>query len=135
MPRFMMIIKANADSEAGVMPSAEMLSEMGTYNQMLIDSGRMLDGAGLQPSSKAARVNFDGDKRSVTDGPFAETKELIAGYWIIQAASLAEAIDLAKQVPNPTGEQGQIEIRQLFEMEDFPDVPDDVRKQYEEHAR
>ena len=117
--RFMMIIKANADSEAGVMPSQELMEEMGKFNQELIDTGVMLDGAGLHPSSNGARVNFKGNERSVTDGPFAETKELIAGFWIIQADSLQDAVNLAKRVPNPTGEEGQIEIRQLFEEADF----------------
>jgi hypothetical protein len=117
--RFMMIIKANADSEAGVMPPPEVFEEMGKFNQELIDAGKMLDGAGLLPSSKGARVHFKGNQTSVTDGPFAETKELIAGYWVIQADSLQEAVDLARRVPNPTGEEGQIEIRQIGEMSDF----------------
>lgn len=117
--RFMLLIKANEDSEAGVMPSEEMLAEMGKFNQSLIDAGVMLAGDGLQASSKGARVYFSGDERKVTDGPFTETKELVAGFWIIEAKSLDEAIEWTKRVPNPTGDEGQIEIRQVFEESDF----------------
>ena len=119
--RFMMIVKANKDSEAGKMPSEELLSAMGKYNEELMKAGVMLDGAGLQASSKGARIKFSGGKRTVIDGPFAETKELIAGYWIIKVKSKAEAIEWAKRVPNPHGEgqEGEIELRQFFEMEDF----------------
>jgi len=119
--RFMVLVKATADSEAGVMPSEEMLTEMGKFNEKLAKAGVMLAGEGLQPSSKGARVQFSGDKRTVIDGPFTETKELIAGFWIIQAKSLEEAIEWIKKVPNPTGEEGQIEIRQVFEEDDFGD--------------
>lgn len=117
--RFMVLIKASADSEAGVMPSEELLSAMGKFNQELIDAGVMLAGDGLKPSSQGARVNFNGDKRSVTDGPFAETKELIAGYWLWQCKDLEEAIAWVKQCPNPMGEDCHIEIRPLYEIEDF----------------
>ena len=103
--RFMVLVKANADSEAGVMPSEELLTEMGKFNEELVKAGVMLAGEGLQPSSKGARVQFSGDKRTVIDGPFTETKELIAGFWIIQAKSLEEAIEWIKKVPNPTGER------------------------------
>jgi hypothetical protein len=119
--RFMMIVKANKDSEAGVMPSPELISAMGKYNEELMKAGVLLDLAGLQASSKGARVKFSGGKRSVVDGPFAESKELIGGYWIIQARSLAEAIEWAKRAPAPHGEgqDSEIEIRQFFELEDF----------------
>jgi hypothetical protein len=119
--RFMMIVKANKDSEAGKMPSEELLTAMGKYNEELMKAGVMVDGAGLQASSKGARINFSKGKQTVIDGPFAETKELIAGYWIINVKSKAEAIEWAKRVPNPHGEgqEGEIEIRQFFEMEDF----------------
>ncbi len=119
--RFMMIVKANKDSEAGKMPSEELLSAMGKYNEELMKAGVLVDLSGLQPSSKGARIKFSGGKRTVIDGPFAETKELIAGYWIINVKSRAEAIEWAKRVPNPHGEgnEGEIELRQFFEMEDF----------------
>ena len=119
--KFMMIVKANKDSEAGVMPSEELLSAMGKYNEELMKAGVLLDLAGLQPSSKGARIKFSGGKRTLIDGPFTETKELIAGYWIIQVKSREEAIEWAKRVPAPQGEgqEAQIEIRQFFEMDDF----------------
>jgi hypothetical protein len=119
--RFMMIVKANKDSEAGKMPSEELLSAMGKYNDELMKAGVLLDLSGLQPSSKGARIKFSGGKRTVIDGPFAETKELIAGYWIIQVKSKEEAIEWAKRVPAPhgEGEEGEIEIRQFFELGDF----------------
>ena len=119
--KFMMIVKANKDSEAGVMPSEELLSAMGKYNEELMKAGVLLDLAGLQPSSKGARIKFSGGKRTLIDGPFTETKELIAGYWIIQVKSREEAIEWAKRVPAPHGEgqEAQIEIRQFFEMDDF----------------
>jgi hypothetical protein len=119
--RFMVIVKANKDTEAGVMPSEQLLREMGNYNEELVKAGIMLAGEGLQPSSKGARIRFSGDKRTVIDGPFAETKELIAGFWIWKCKSLAEAIEWAKRCPNPTGEESQLEIRQVFEAEDFGD--------------
>ncbi|MEO8421901.1 MAG: YciI family protein [Hyphomicrobium sp.] len=117
--RFMVLVKATKDSEAGVMPSEEMLMAMGKFNEEMVKAGVMLDGNGLQASSKGARVCFSGDKRTVIDGPFAETKELVAGYWIIQVKSKAEAIEWMKRCPNPHHEDGYIEIRQVFELEDF----------------
>jgi hypothetical protein len=122
--RFMMIVKASKKSEAGIMPSDELIAAMTKYNEELVKAGALLDASGLQPSSKAARVKFSGEKRNVIDGPFAETKELIAGYWIIKADSLAEAIAWATRAPNPSGnEESEIEIRQFFEMEDFAPSP------------
>ena len=117
--RFMLIVKATADSEAGVMPSQQLLAEMGRYNEELVKAGVMLAGEGLHPSSKGARVVFNGTKRSVVDGPFVETKELIAGFWLIQVKSLEEAIEWVKRCPNPMDGESQIEIRQVFEAEDF----------------
>lgn len=118
--RFMIIIKASADSEAGVMPSEELLTAMGNYNEELVKAGIMLAGEGLHPSSKGVRVRFAGDKRSVIDGPFAETKELIAGFWLWQVKSKDEAIEWVKRCPNPMpGTEAEIEIRQVFEAEDF----------------
>jgi hypothetical protein len=119
--RFMMIVKASKDSEAGKMPSEELLSAMGKYNEELMKAGVLLDLAGLQPSSKGMRIKFSGGKRRVIDGPFTETKELIAGYWIIQVKSREEAIEWAKRVPAPHGEgaEGEVELRQFFELEDF----------------
>jgi hypothetical protein len=130
--RFMVIVKASKDSEAGVMPSKELLTEMGKYNEELAKAGVMLAGEGLHPSSKGARVKFSGDKRTVIDGPFTEAKELIAGFWLIQAKSLDEAIEWVKRVPNPTGEQGEIEIRQVFEADDFgAELTPELREQDE----
>jgi hypothetical protein len=118
--RFMVIVKASTDSEAGVLPNEQLLSEMGKYNAELVRAGVMLAGDGLQPSSKGARVKFSGDKRTVIDGPFAETKELIAGYWLFQVKSLAECIEWVKRCPNPMpGTESEIEIRQIFEPADF----------------
>jgi hypothetical protein len=117
--RFMVIVKASKDTEAGQMPSEELLRDMGNYNERLVKAGIMLDGNGLQPSSKGARIKFSKDNRTVVDGPFAETKELVAGYWIWQCKSLAEAIEWAKKCPNPTGEESELEIRQIFEADDF----------------
>ena len=119
--RFMLIVKATRASEAGEMPSQELLTEMGKFNEELVKAGVMLAGEGLHPSSKGARVRFTGDKRTVIDGPFAETKELIAGFWLIQVKSLDEAIEWVKRVPNPHPgqESSEIEIRQVFEAEDF----------------
>jgi len=117
--RFMVIVKASKDSEAGKMPSEEMLATMGKFNEEMVKAGIMLDAAGLQASSKGARIRFTGDKRSVIDGPFAETKELIAGYWIIQVKNKAEAIEWMNRCPNPYNEDGEIELRQFFELEDF----------------
>ena len=117
--RVMVIVKADEDSEAGVMPSEQLLTEMGAFNEELVKAGVMLDGDGLKPSSAGARVRFSGEKRTVIDGPFPETKELIAGYWIWQVDSLDEAIAWAKRCPNPTGSESVIEIRPVFEAEDF----------------
>jgi hypothetical protein len=117
--RFMVLVKATKDSEAGKLPSEEMLSAMAKFNEELVKAGVMLDGNGLQPSSKGARVRFSGTKRTVIDGPFTETKELVAGYWILQVKSKAEAIEWIKRCPNPHEEDSEIEIRQLFELEDF----------------
>ena len=117
--RFMLMVKANEDTEAGVMPSEEELAAMGAFNEQLVQAGILLAGDGLHPSSRGARVKFSGDKRTVVDGPFTEAKELIAGYWIIEVKSLDEAIEWVKRVPNPTGTESQIEIRQVFEAEDF----------------
>ena len=117
--RFMIIVKASKDSEAGVMPSEQLLTEMGKFNEELVQAGVMLAGDGLHPTSKGARVIFSGKKRTVIDGPFAETKELIAGYWLWQVQSKEEAIEWVKRCPNPHQGGGEIEIRQVFEAEDF----------------
>ena len=117
--RFMILIKATKDSEAGVMPSEQLLTEMGKFNEELVKAGVMLAGEGLHPSSKGARVRFSAGKRTVIDGPFAETKELIAGYWLWQCKSKEEAIEWVKRCPNPYNEDGEVEIRQVFEAEDF----------------
>lgn len=117
--RFMVLVKATKDSEAGKMPSEELLAAMAKYNEELVKAGVMLDGNGLHPSSKGARVRFSGKQRTVIDGPFAETKELIAGYWIFQTKSLEEAIEWVKRCPNPHDEDTEIEIRQIYELEDF----------------
>lgn len=120
--RFMVLIKADASSEAGVMPDEALLTEMGRFNEELVKAGVMLGGEGLHPSSRGARVRFSGTAREVTDGPFAETKELIAGYWVWQCASLQEAIDWVKRCPNPMPGESEIEIRQIFEADDFGDA-------------
>jgi hypothetical protein len=117
--RFMVLIKANKDSEAGVLPGEKILTEMGKFNEELVKAGVMLAGEGLHASSKGARVKFSGGKRTVIDGPFPETKELIAGFWLWQVKSKEEAIEWVKRCPNPTGAEGEIEIRQVFEADDF----------------
>lgn len=119
--RFMVIVKATQASEAGEMPSEELLAAMGRYNEELVKAGVMLAGEGLQPSAKGARVRFSGNARTVIDGPFAETRELIAGFWMFQVASLEEAIEWVKRCPNPFDGESEIEIRQVFEAEDFGD--------------
>ena len=119
--RFMILVKATEDSEAGVMPSTELLEAMGKYNEELAKAGVMLAGEGLHPSSKGARVRFSGKERTVIDGPFAETKELIAGFWLIQVKSKEEAIEWVKRAPNPMEGESEIEIRQVFEADDFGD--------------
>ncbi|MEO8341323.1 MAG: YciI family protein [Nitrospirota bacterium] len=131
--RFMIIVKATKDSEAGVMPSEKVLTEMGKFNEELVKAGVMLAGEGLRASSKGVRVKFSGSKRTVIDGPFAETKELIAGYWIWQVESKKEAIEWVKRCPNPMpGEESEIEIRQIFEAEDFgPEFTPELREQEE----
>jgi hypothetical protein len=115
----MVLIKANGDSEAGVLPREELLAEMGKYNEELAKAGVMLAGEGLHPSSKGARVGFSGDKRTVVDGPFTESKELLAGYWLWQVKSMDEAIEWVKRMPNPTGDESEVEIRRVFEADDF----------------
>jgi hypothetical protein len=117
--RVMVLIKADQDSEAGVMPSEELLTQMGNYNEELVKAGIMLAGEGLHPSSKGKRVRFSGDQRTVIDGPFAETKELIAGFWLWQVKSMDEAVEWVKRCPNPMGGESDVEIRQVFEAEDF----------------
>ena len=117
--RFMVMVKANQDSEAGVMPSETLLAEMGKFNEELVKAGVLLAAEGLQPTSKGARVKFSGSKRSVIDGPFAESKELIAGFWLWQVKSMDEAIEWVKRCPNPFEGESEIEIRQVFEAEDF----------------
>jgi hypothetical protein len=117
--RFMVIVKASKDSEAGIMPSEKLLTEMGKFNEEMVKAGIMLAGEGLHPSSKGVRIRFEGNKRTVVDGPFAETKELVAGFWLIQVKSKEEAIEWMKRCPNPMMEDSDIEIRQVFEAEDF----------------
>lgn len=133
--RFMVIVKANKDSEAGVMPSEQMLAEMGKFNEELVNAGVMLAGEGLHPSSKGARVKFSGDKRTVIDGPFAETKELVAGFWLWKVKSKEEAIEWAKRCPNPSGDEGELEIRQVFEAEDFGEEFTPELREQEERLR
>lgn len=120
--KFMVIVKASKDSEAGVMPKPELMAEMGKFNEELVKAGVMLSGEGLQPSSKGARIRFNGSKRTVIDGPFAETKELVAGFWMIEVKSRAEAIEWMKRCPSPMGpdQEAELEIRQVFEAADFP---------------
>ena len=128
--KFMILVKADKTTEAGVLPSKQALETMGKYNEQLIKAGVLIDGAGLQPSSKGAKVSFAGGKPQVIDGPFAETKELIAGYWLIQVKSKAEAIEWAKRIPFEhlphDARAPEVEIRQMFELTDFPDIPADV---------
>jgi hypothetical protein len=128
----MIIVKATKDSEAGVMPGEALLAEMAAYHEELIKAGVLLDGSGLQPSTKGWRIRYDGDKRSVIDGPFTETKELIAGYTLIQVASREEAIEWARRYPNPSIDRGEaeIEVRQLFELEDF--TPSETLERFRE---
>ena len=130
--RFMIIVKATKDSEAGVMPSEQLLSEMGKFNEELAKAGVLLAAEGLQASSKGARVRFSGKKRTVIDGPFAETKELIAGYWLWKVKSKEEAIEWVKRCPNPMPGESEIEIRQVFEAEDFgPEFTPELRQREE----
>ena len=127
--RVMVIIKANADSEAGVMPSEEILAAMGKFNEELVNAGIMLEGEGLHPTSKAKRVTFSGGKRLVTDGPFAETREMIAGYWIWKVKSMDEAVEWVKRIPSdPSAPDEEIDIRPIFEAEDFgPELTPELR--------
>jgi hypothetical protein len=130
--RVMVLIKADEDTEAGVMPSEQLLAEMGKYNEELVKAGVMLAGEGLHPSSKGKRVRFSGDKRTVIDGPFAETKELIAGFWLWQVKSIEEAVEWARRCPNPDGLDSVIEIRPVFDLEDFGEsLTPEVRAQEE----
>ena len=132
--RFMMIVKASKESEAGVMPSEQMLAAMGKFNEELVNAGVMVEGAGLQSSSKGFRVKFAGGKRTIVDGPFTETKELVAGYWVINVKSREEALEWAKKIPAPMEHgEGEIEVRQFFELEDF--TPSPALEQHREIAR
>jgi hypothetical protein len=139
--RFMVIVKATKSSEAGVLPSEELLAEMGKFNEYLIKAGVLLAAEGLQASSKGARVKFAGEKRTVIDGPFAETKELVAGFWLWKCASLQEAIEWVKRCPNPMpAEEAEIEIRQVFEPEDFspafsPELRQEVAEKFAREMR
>ena len=130
--RCMVIVKASKESEAGVLPSEQLLAEMGKYNEELVKAGIMQAGEGLHPSVKGKRVRFSGDRRTVVDGPFSETKELIAGYWLWKVKSIDEAVEWVKKCPNPTGEEAEIEIRPIFEAEDFgPALTPELREQDE----
>ncbi|HYK05515.1 MAG TPA: YciI family protein [Thermoanaerobaculia bacterium] len=133
--KFMILVKATKDSEAGVMPSEELLTAMGKYNEELVKAGVMLAGEGLHPSSKGARVRFSGSQRTVIDGPFAETKELIAGFWLFQVKSKEEAIEWVKRCPNPMLEDSEIEIRQVFTADDFGDALTPELREQEERLR
>src|SRR6476659_1430546 len=130
--RFMVLLQANKTTESGALPDEKILTEMGKYNEELVKAGVMQAGEGLQPSSKGARVKFSGDKRTVTNGPFPEAKDLVAGFWIFNVKSKDEAIEWVKRCPNPTGAEGEIEIRQIFEAEDFgPALTPELREQEE----
>jgi hypothetical protein len=133
--RFMAMVKATEASEAGVMPEEQLLTEMGKYNEELVKAGVMLAGEGLHPSSKGARVRFNGKDRTVIDGPFTETKELVAGFWLLQAKSMEEAIEWVKRAPNPHEGESEIEIRQVFEAEDFGDELTPELREQEERLR
>jgi hypothetical protein len=133
--RFMVLVKASEESEAGVLPSQELLTEMGKYNEELANAGVLLAGEGLHPSSKGVRVRFSGAERKVIDGPFTETKELVAGYWLIQVKSLDEAIEWVKRAPFPSDESTEIEIRQVFEADDFGDEFSPELREREERLR
>jgi hypothetical protein len=128
----MVMVKANKDTEAGVLPKDDILEEMGKFNEELVKAGVMLAGEGLHPSARGARIRFSGTKRTVIDGPFAEAKELVAGYWLWQVKSLDEAIAWARRCPNPTGQEGELEIRQVYETEDVPGMSPELKKQEEE---
>ena len=133
--RFLVMVKATKDSETGKMPSTKLLEEMGKFNEELVKAGIMLAAEGLHPSSKGVRVKFNGDTRTVTDGPFAETKELVAGFWLWQVKSLQEAIEWVKRCPNPHEGEGEIEIRQVFEADDFGPALTPELRAFEERLR
>jgi hypothetical protein len=133
--RFMAMVKATADSEAGVMPTEDMLAAMNAYNEELVKAGVMLAGEGLHPSSKGARVRFEGDQRTVIDGPFTETKELVAGFWLLECKSREEALEWIKRCPNPMEGTSEIELRQVFEAEDFGDAFTPELREAEERLR
>jgi hypothetical protein len=133
--RVMVMVKATKDTEAGVLPTTEQLAEMGKYNEELVKAGIMLAGEGLHPTSNGARVRFHGDKRTVIDGPFAETKELIAGFWLWQVKSMDEAIEWVKRCPNPTGVESEIEIRRVYEADDFGENLTPELREAEERLR
>ena len=133
--RFMVLVKADKNSEAGVLPDEKLLTEMGKYNEELAKAGVLLAGEGLQPSAKGARVKFAGEKRTVTQGPFAETRELIAGFWLFQVRSKEEAIEWVKRCPNPLDGEAEIEIRQVFEAEDFGPALTPELREAEERLR
>jgi hypothetical protein len=133
--RVMVLIKANQETEAGVLPSERLLTEMGKYNEELVTAGVMLAGEGLHPSSKGKRIKFSKGKTSVIDGPFAETKELIAGFWLWRVNSMDEAVDLAKRIPNPDGTESEVEIRPVFEAEDFGEEFTPELREQEERLR
>ncbi|MCE5363614.1 YciI family protein [Pseudomonas anguilliseptica] len=133
--RFMVMVKATADSEAGIMPSEELMAAMGRFNEELVEAGVMLAGEGLHPSSKGVRVKFSGSQRSVTDGPFIETKELVAGFWLWEVASLAECIEWVKRCPNPMPSDSEIEIRQIYTAEDFGEAFTPELREQEERLR
>ena len=133
--RVMVMVKANADSEAGSPPSTELLTQMNAYNEELVKAGIMLGGEGIHPSSKGVRVLFSGDQRDVVDGPFTETKELVAGFWLWQVRDMDEAIEWAKRCPNPTGEESVLELRPVFEAEDFGDTLTPELREKEERLR
>ncbi|TMD83187.1 MAG: YciI family protein [Chloroflexi bacterium] len=133
--KFMILVKASRESEAGALPSQQLLTEMGKFNDELVKAGIMLAAEGLQPSTQAARVKFSGSKRTVIDGPFAETKELIAGFWLWQVKSLDEAIEWVKRIPNPTGEESEVEIRQVSEVDDLGPAYTPELRQQEERQR
>jgi hypothetical protein len=133
--KFIVMVKATKESEAGVMPDEKLLTDMGKFNEELVKAGVMRAGEGLQPSSKGARVRFSGSKRTVIDGPFAETKELVAGFWIWEMKSMAEAIDWVKRCPNPMASDSEIEIRQIFSAEDFGEAFTQRLREKEEKLR
>jgi hypothetical protein len=133
--RVMVLVKANEESEAGAMPDTEMLEAMGRYNEELVKAGVMVAGEGLHPSSKGARVLFSGEERSVVDGPFAETKELLAGFWLWEVRDMDEAIEWAKRCPNPTGEESTLELRPVFEAEDFGDELTPELREFQDRLR